>query len=118
MFTFALLLSSILTFNTSNISSGSTAFTPQEIQITFSEEPVAFESGQPVYPATTHVTVKTPKEKTLLIVVDGGKEMKKHSKEVDITKYLSGRVGTHTVMVKTLDSGNESIDNIFGFNIK
>ncbi|MEM9340602.1 MAG: hypothetical protein AAGA66_17845, partial [Bacteroidota bacterium] len=98
------LLSSIVS-SSFNVSSGNPPIAPQEIQIIFSEEPVAFESGQPVYPSTTNVMVKVPIERTLLISVDGGKEMKEFSKEVDITKYLGGRIGTHNVLVKTVGEG-------------
>lgn len=94
------------------------SITPQEIQILFSEDPIAFEGGQPVYPSTTKVIVKVPNERTLFITVDGGKEMEAYSKEVDITEHLGGRLGTHTVLVRTEGEDNETIQKIFGFSTK
>ena len=116
MIKFVFLVASIFSYQ--SIVPSEPTITPQEIQIVFSEEPIGFEGGQPVYPVSTRVIVKVPNERTLLITVDGGKEMEKYSKEVDITEHLGGRIGTHTVLVKTVGKDNETIQKIFGFNTK
>lgn len=121
MIKFVVLLTSAITFNftlTFGEMLGITASgEKEEIQLVFSEKPIGFESGQPVYPINTKVFVKCSGEKELSISVNGGKELKKNTTKVDLSNYLMPHADTYTILVQA-KGDKKSDQQIFGFTTK
>ncbi|MEQ9404454.1 MAG: hypothetical protein RIM99_12750 [Cyclobacteriaceae bacterium] len=121
MIKFVVLLTSAITLNFTmsfgEILGISGVEKPQEIQLIFSETPIAFESGQPVYPINTEVYLKCEKEKNFTISVNGGKEIKKNGSRVDISSLINTHADTYTVLVEAEDGKSKS-QKIFGFTIR
>ncbi len=121
MIKFVVLLTSAITFNFT-LSFGemlgiTSSTETEEIQLVFSENPIGFESGEPVYPVDTKVYVKCDEEKELSISVNGGKELKKVGSKVDISNYLKPHADSYTVIVQAEDN-EESEQKIFGFTTR
>lgn len=121
MIKFVLLLTSAITFNFTlsfgeilGISQGEK---PQEIQLIFTENPIGVESGQPIYPVSTKVFVKSASEKEFTISVNGSSELKAQGSKVDISNYLNPIADTYTVVVEAKDR-ESSNQKIFGFTTK
>lgn len=121
MIKFVILLTSAITFNFTLSFGEMLGITnnaeKEEIQLVFSENPIGFESGEPVYPVNTKVYVKCSKEKELSISVNGGKELKKSGLKVDISNYLKPHADNYTVIVKVQED-EETDQKIFGFTTK
>ncbi|MEP5611907.1 MAG: hypothetical protein ABJP45_06640 [Cyclobacteriaceae bacterium] len=121
MIKFIVLLTSAITFNFT-LSFGemlgiSQSEKPEEIQLFFTENPLGFESGQPVYPIDTKVFVKSTQEKEFIISVNGSSDLKATGLKVDISNYLNPIADTYTVVVEA--KGQESSNHkVFGFTTK
>ncbi len=121
MIKFVILLTSAITFNFT-LSFGemigySQSEKPQEIQLHFSESPIGVESGQPVYPISTKVYVKSVEEKQFTISVNGSSEFVENGSEVDISRFINPIADTYTVIVEAQDE-DESLHKVFGFSTK
>lgn len=90
---------------------------PQEVQLYFSESPIGVESGQPVYPISTKVYVKSIEEKVFTISVNGSSEFVENGSEVDITRFINPIADTYTVVVDAEDE-DSSTHKVFGFTTK
>lgn len=86
----------------------------QEVKLVFSEEPIAYESGQPVYPIQMEVYVQNPEKKTVSISVNGGQEIIDSNEKIDLSDYLKPHGNTYTVAVQLPDNNQE----VFGFTTK
>jgi hypothetical protein len=89
----------------------------QEIELVFSENPIGFESGEPVYPVDTKVFVKSIEEKEFTISVNGGDVLKAIGSKVEITNYINPQADTYTVVVEA-KTEKEVLQKIFGFSTK
>ena len=121
MIKFVLLLTSAITFNFAIAFGemlGIVSDSGNDIHLEFSEKPIEFESGQPVYPISTKVFVVNSVEKELSISVNGRSEITKVGSKIDISEVLKPHADTYTVEVETLDRESNSIHKIFGFTTR
>ncbi len=121
MIKFVVLLTSAITFNFTlsfgEILGLTNENTIQEINLSFTEEPIGFESGQPVYPISTKVYVTSSIEKEFTISVNGGKEFTKNGSEIDISNFIKPHADTYTVLVEA-KANEETAHKIFGFSTR
>ena len=90
---------------------------PQEIEIIFTKSPIGVESGQPVYPISTKVFVKSSDEKEFTISVNGGKELKEKASKIELSSFIQPQANTYTVVVFARSENFEG-QKIFGFTTK
>ncbi|MEQ9467111.1 MAG: hypothetical protein RLN88_06830 [Ekhidna sp.] len=111
MVKFVAILISVVSFNF-YVSITTTDSQPQEVQIEFSDEAVAIESGQPVFKKGTKVWVSNPqKEEIKLYLNEAEKEVK--DDKIDLSQITSLKEGTYTLVINT-----NTEEKVFGFTIQ
>jgi methionine-rich copper-binding protein CopC len=85
---------------------------PQEVDLEFSDDAVAIESGQPVFTKDTKIWLSNPlKEEIKLYLNEEEKET--NSEKVELSEITNLSEGTYTLVVNT-----NTNEKVFGFTIQ
>ncbi len=85
---------------------------PRELEVEFSNQAVAIESGQPVFTKGTKVWITNPKKEEIKLYLN--EEEKEISEaKIDLSQITNLEEGTYTLVVNT-----NSDEKVFGFTIQ
>lgn len=115
MIKFVLILTSVVSLNFAVSFTGTNYQVSQEsMELIFSNEAVAVESGQPVYPSNTKVWLSSNDDsiKEITLLVNENEAVIKNEAKIDLSEITTIESGTYTLVV---NAGQEST---FGFTIQ
>lgn len=85
----------------------------ESTELIFSNDAIAVESGQPVYPKDTKVWISTIENmEEIKLQVNEREAVVKNEKKIDLSKVITLESGTYTLVV------NDRQESTFGFTIE
>ena len=114
MIKFVLILTSVMSLNFAvSFSEMELRANQETVKLIFSQDVIAVESGQPVYPSNTKVWVSNTENAEEVKLLVNEKEMViANQKKIDLSKITKIESGTYTLIVKA------NQENTFGFTIQ